>query len=1275
MLRNRRLRVETLERRELLAGDLIGRTYVDQTEAAQIMVHSEETSYFLHDDGLHGREVWATEGDSFNTRMIADVTPGPGSSFIDEMMATETGAVFVVKTQAGYELWQTDGTSGGTERLTTFSPTVPGQDAILGVIGTGAFVDQDFNSILFVPFNGDPPVALEPNSGRGELTFVEATSGRVLFVERSSFDGERLWTSDGSEAGTLRVTGNGFFPSQDHSQRVLATVTHGERFYAVISQNDQDTRLLRIDEDDSSDQITGDTPLRDDVDLSIASDKLILEMDNDLLYVDGDSSTYSWAANIAYENSSTADENSIIFPYYDSGTNDHFWGKRDLLTGESTWLTNSWRIFVAEGQKEVDYINAGNWLVYLTHSNAEVWITTYDLIAEEVTFIEKLDEGETVDFLVSKDSKVSYLVTGNSQSKLKMVDLDNRDHQPSTTRALPTIDSIGHSDSMVYAWTRNSVLRFLVKLDLDADLTATGTGIGVGLGTAGILRSYENSTIALPQPNPFIADRRSVERIDDQKFVIEDEDGFWISNGEFAGATVVDDPRTSTIPRDRASFRSADQTALVYELERADQFLRIVHTEENDIVHERIMIPDVTDIGIAEDRLIYFANDDVWQLNHDQTDASQATRLVENYHERTLQPLNQADLNDSDPYALRVFDERTVYTDHFNTLVYASDGTPSGTGLIDSTDAIRERIGVEGIVDVRQSNGAYWGNISGENPVILVERPTEAFLQPVFPIDSGRSASEVYRLRNSWFIRARLNGDPTAWIWHDSQPHPVMIDEPVQGSGSHRNLRLEKDDVLYHAVDPFAGKPAIDIWAVRDGQTTSVDSLVDVATPVRQFHIVGETTDQVIIALTTEGESVDHELFLWNGSRDRFTPFDAVNQFIADEGLHGISIDNPDPPLHVIVQANAAILFHRGDIYRIPLSEKTIDLGAGPATITINDSEIAIASESTNQVHDQPSELLTVNAEDIDAPIFIDIDGTDSLPLNGLKVKAPRDGTVYLSPKNIDRNINYQLDENQVTIVIGGHKIWIEFDGDIAIIERGATLPDGENRNRHFNFQVADAVVNVLGDGAGTVVQSSTGNGVAQVKIEDRIDFLLLGEMHVDQDVSIGATANIGQVNLHGTNASLLDLDLSFVNEIQIETTVTYFGGGRLVFANHQNTRYAMNISQSPLHNPFVRFDSDGNNSVTPADILTVINHLADKRGYETTDENLYPDVSGDRQVTPLDILEVINYLADNAAPSGEMARATPPSAANSSNDFVMTNWYDDDDEREVGRWEQASLF
>jgi ELWxxDGT repeat protein len=82
-----------------------------------------EKVYFTYDDGVHGRELWVSDGTEVGTRMVEDILPGPGSSHPRELHAE--GSILLFSATDGVhsvEPWRSDGTVVGTRMLQDIAP-------------------------------------------------------------------------------------------------------------------------------------------------------------------------------------------------------------------------------------------------------------------------------------------------------------------------------------------------------------------------------------------------------------------------------------------------------------------------------------------------------------------------------------------------------------------------------------------------------------------------------------------------------------------------------------------------------------------------------------------------------------------------------------------------------------------------------------------------------------------------------------------------------------------------------------------------------------------------------------------------------------------------------------------------------------------------------------------------------------------------------------------------------------------------------------------------
>ena len=159
---------------------------------------------FFADDGVHGRELWQTDGTPAGTQLLADVSPGAGAgvstSFQDPQStgASASYALFGADDGVhGDELWRTDGTAAGTYLLADLSPG-PDDSYPYGFVAVG---DQFFFTAAH-PRPGDPfPRAIYRTDGTASGTVLFRDGAAQLYPIEGGFaavDGDGIWVSDGA---------------------------------------------------------------------------------------------------------------------------------------------------------------------------------------------------------------------------------------------------------------------------------------------------------------------------------------------------------------------------------------------------------------------------------------------------------------------------------------------------------------------------------------------------------------------------------------------------------------------------------------------------------------------------------------------------------------------------------------------------------------------------------------------------------------------------------------------------------------------------------------------------------------------------------------------------------------------------------------------------------------------------------------------------------------------------------------------------------------------
>jgi ELWxxDGT repeat protein len=171
--------------------------------------------YFLADDGISGRTLWKSDGTAAGTVLVRDLIPEDKFAFLTALTELNGRLVFALTDYSQrHELWRSDGTAAGTVLLAAFPASeqffYPQPLARLG--GKLFFVGDDTaHGREFWTTDGTAAgtvllkdIAPGPQGSAPGNPEAVVAGGKVLF-HAGGAEGFELWRSDGTAAGTTLV--------------------------------------------------------------------------------------------------------------------------------------------------------------------------------------------------------------------------------------------------------------------------------------------------------------------------------------------------------------------------------------------------------------------------------------------------------------------------------------------------------------------------------------------------------------------------------------------------------------------------------------------------------------------------------------------------------------------------------------------------------------------------------------------------------------------------------------------------------------------------------------------------------------------------------------------------------------------------------------------------------------------------------------------------------------------------------------------------------------
>ncbi|MBL8914862.1 MAG: hypothetical protein JNM17_29425 [Archangium sp.] len=210
--------------------------------------------------GASGNELYAYSPFDGGTRLVSDLTPGSGGSYPYRFVPSGDVLYFAARSITGSDTWlcSTDGvTARYVRRMQAVSVSDPGADLL--AFDGGVLMRCTYGSGFPVPTTlcradndgGSNVVAVlsPPNTNSFPGSFVDF-NGLVHFLAFDSMNGFQVWSTDGTDAGTRRVTtGVGFTetPYNTYDERKLLVPFNGGLYFCANDGVVNANKLMTLD--------------------------------------------------------------------------------------------------------------------------------------------------------------------------------------------------------------------------------------------------------------------------------------------------------------------------------------------------------------------------------------------------------------------------------------------------------------------------------------------------------------------------------------------------------------------------------------------------------------------------------------------------------------------------------------------------------------------------------------------------------------------------------------------------------------------------------------------------------------------------------------------------------------------------------------------------------------------------------------------------------------------------------------------------------------------
>lgn len=169
------------------------------------------TTYFAANDGVHGRELWKTDGTTEGTELVRDISPGELGSDPEHLTFYDGVLYFTANDGVhGRELWRSDGTEEGTFLLRDFSTEgnlvsshfelVAGTNALYIKVNIFSPTDRQSSRVQLYRTDGASFVRLVDGSEENMLGDLTPVGDKLYFTWNFDAPQTRIYVTNGTSS-------------------------------------------------------------------------------------------------------------------------------------------------------------------------------------------------------------------------------------------------------------------------------------------------------------------------------------------------------------------------------------------------------------------------------------------------------------------------------------------------------------------------------------------------------------------------------------------------------------------------------------------------------------------------------------------------------------------------------------------------------------------------------------------------------------------------------------------------------------------------------------------------------------------------------------------------------------------------------------------------------------------------------------------------------------------------------------------------------------------